>query len=186
MTTAINPFDSQTNHWPATINWANIVAFDLPSRRYDIGQQTPHGHPWLVVDVNDIVGARYMTLAPGNAIGKLPHRSQEILVARSEALKSAGLQQPMIFNCRGLVLVSVSNKGLVLNSTGTPIIGRLVGEERHYLNNVRARLQAFSDMKTIRRSDRKRKLQSATHSVASNRSGPAILAPMAIKQNLGR
>ena len=186
MTTAINSIHPQTNHWPATINWGDIVAFDLPSRRHDIGQQALYDHPWLVVDVNDFVGMRYMTLAQGKIIDQLPHRSHKILVARSEALKSAGLKRPRIFNCRGLVIVSVMHEGFIPNSNGTPIIGKLIGEERHHLNSVRARRQAFTDMKAKRHSDRKQKRQSANHTDVSVGSGPAVLEPLSFDRSLGR
>nr|WP_321459820.1 hypothetical protein [uncultured Cohaesibacter sp.] len=144
------------------IQRGDIVAFHFPSGKSGKPAQF-FPHPWLVLDMQTHVGQLYLTLARWHEAGQLPHRFYELVVSQSGQATIAGVSGPMLFNCRQQVIVSVRHKGFALGQHGFPVIGMVNESELERLNAIRARLQAFADIRAEERTCRQRKPPS-THS----------------------
>lgn len=154
MTNTKNPITTLASNWQETVSWGDIVAFHYPELHYDKDRQSPNeALPWLVVDEAIYVGTRFLTLARGHAIGKVFGHQEQIRVEHSAAFGAAGLSKPTLYNLRGLVIVSVHHEGFVPNKNGTPVLGRLVGDELDQLQSLRARIHAVNSMRAEERAD---------------------------------
>nr|WP_321462896.1 hypothetical protein [uncultured Cohaesibacter sp.] len=145
--------------WPETIQRGDIVAFHFPSGKSGKPAQL-FPRPWLVLDMQTHVGQLYLTLARSHEAGQLPHRFYELVVSQSGQATIAGASGPMVFNCRQQVIVSVRHKGFALGQQGSPVIGMVNESELERLNAIRARLQAFADIRAEERTCRLRKRKS--------------------------
>ena len=95
----------------------------MPSDHRDKDRQPPKkALPWLVVDEAIYIGTRYLTLARGHAVGHLTSHAHQIRVEHSAAFGAAGLSQPIVYNLRGLVIVSVNHEGFASGMDGTPVL----------------------------------------------------------------
>ena len=145
MTTANNLSAKHASNWQDTVSCGDIVAFEMPSEHLHNPLQPPKkALPWLVVDEAIYVGTRYLTLARGHAVGHLTSHAYQIRVEHSAAFGAAGLSQPTVYNLRGLVIVSVNHEGFASGMDGTPVLGRLVGDELVQLERLRARIHAIN------------------------------------------
>ncbi|WP_319496608.1 hypothetical protein [uncultured Cohaesibacter sp.] len=162
----------QTNRWHNTISWGDIVSFDLPSRTILPETKKSTISPWLILDRNTNVGEEFVTMAPGSTECTLPHKAEALLVSGQDRIRAAGLSCPTLFDCEHAMIVSVKHHGFVLTKNSSPIIGHLIGDDRHRLNSIRARLDAFADIAKERRAELGRRQQgihtAPTHMVSQD------------------
>nr|WP_321525634.1 hypothetical protein [uncultured Cohaesibacter sp.] len=181
MTTANNLSTTHTSNWQDTVSCGDIVAFVMPTDHRNKDRQSPNeALPWLIVDEAIYVGTRYLTLARGHAIGTTLNHEAQIRVEHSAAFGAAGLSQPIVYNLRGLVIVSVNHEGFAHNNDGTPVLGRLVGDELVQLERLSAHVHAINVERAEGRADMLK--QQALLAKRSGRpmSGMIIPAPIAI------
>nr|WP_319484728.1 hypothetical protein [uncultured Cohaesibacter sp.] len=175
MTNARNTTHPEAINWSSSIKWGDIVAFHFPDYAVNTEDLSAH-RPWLVLDLNVYVGEIYLTLVRGHKVGALPHQKHEILIATHEAIRSAGISQPILFNCKQQLIVSTKHVGFSPMGSDTPIIGCVSGEERHHLNTVRARMRALADLKAERREETLR-LQTAIREFNGLPAGSELIIP---------
>ena len=181
MTSENIPSTTHTSNWQDTVSCGDIVAFEMPSDHLDNPLQPPtEALPWLVVDEAIYVGTRYLTLARGHAIGTTFNHGAEFRVEHSAAFGAAGLSQPTVYNLRGLVIVSVHHEGFASGMTGTPVLGRLVGDELDQLESLRARIHAINVERAEGRVDLLKKQALLAKRSGRQMSGMIIPAPIAI------
>ncbi|WP_316860616.1 hypothetical protein [uncultured Cohaesibacter sp.] len=181
MTTAKNLSTTHASKWKDTVSCGDIVAFEMPSEHlYNPLQPPQKALPWLIVDEAIYIGTRYLTLARGHAIGTTFNHGAQIRVERSAAFGAAGLSQPTVYNLRGLVIVSVNHEGFAPNKDGTPVLGRLIGDELVQLEHHRALIHAINVERAEGRADLL-KLQALLAKTSGRKmSGMIIPAPIAI------
>nr|WP_319389351.1 hypothetical protein [uncultured Cohaesibacter sp.] len=181
MTTANNLSAKHTSNWQDSVSCGDIVAFEMPSDHLDNPLQPPQkALPWLVVDEAIYIGTRYLTLARGHAIGTTFNHGAEFRVEHSAAFGAAGLTQPTVYNLRGLVIVSVHHEGFASGMDGTPVLGRLVGDELDQFERLRARIHAINVERAERRADLLQRQALLAKTLGRQMSGMIIPAPIAI------
>ncbi len=154
MTTAKNLSEKHASNWQDTVCCGDIVAFEMPSEHLFNPLQPPQkALPWLIVDEAIYIGTRYLTLARGHASGTTFNHGPQIRVEHSAAFGAAGLSQPTVYNLRGLVIVSVNHEGFAPNKDGTPVLGRLIGDELVQLERLRALIHAINVERAEGRAD---------------------------------
>nr|WP_321456267.1 hypothetical protein [uncultured Cohaesibacter sp.] len=181
MTTAKNLSTTHASNWQDTVSCGDIVAFAMPAYNRDKDRQSPNeALPWLIVDEAIYVGTRYLTLARGHAIGTTFNHGAQIRVEHSAAFGAAGLSQPTVYNLRGLVIVSVNHEGFAPNKDGTPVLGRLIGDELVQLERLRARIHAINVERAEGRADMLKRQALLAKRSGRPMSGMIIPAPIAI------
>ncbi|WP_316859499.1 hypothetical protein [uncultured Cohaesibacter sp.] len=181
MTTANNLSTKHASNWQDSVSCGDIVAFEMPSEHFDNPPQPPKkALPWLIVDEAIYVGTRYLTLARGHDIGTTFNHGPQIRVEHSAAFSAAGLTQPTVYNLRGLVIVSVNHEGFALNKGGTPVLGRLVGDELVQLERLRALIHATNVERAEGRADMLKRQAPLAKRSGHQMSGMIIPAPIAI------
>nr|WP_321482049.1 hypothetical protein [uncultured Cohaesibacter sp.] len=181
MTSENIPSTTHTSNWQDSVSCGDIVAFEMPSDHRAKDRQSPNeALPWLIVDEAIYIGTRYLTLARGHAVGTTFNHGAEFRVEHSAAFGAAGLSQPTVYNLRGLVIVSVNHEDFAPNKDGTPVLGRLVGDELVQLERLRALIHAINVERAEGRADMLK--QQALLAKRSGRpmSGMIIPAPIAI------
>ena len=181
MTSENIPSTTHTSNWQDSVSCGDIVAFGMPSDHRHKDRQSPNeALPCLIVDEAIYIGTRYLTLARGHAVGHLTSHAHQIRVEHSAAFGAAGLSQPTIYNLRGLVIVSVHHEGFASGMDGTPVLGRLVGDELVQLERLRALVHAINVERAEGRADLL-KLQALLAKRSGRKmSGMIIPAPIAI------
>lgn len=181
MTSENIPSTTHTSNWQDSVSCGDIVAFEMPSDHSDKDRQSPNeALPCLIVDEAIYIGTRYLTLARGHAVGHLTSHAHQIRVEHSAAFGAAGLSQPIVYNLRGLVIVSVNHEGFAPNKDGTPVLGRLVGDELDQLESLRARIHAVNGIRAEGRADLLKQQALIAKTSGRKMSGMIIPAPIAI------
>nr|WP_321980337.1 hypothetical protein [uncultured Cohaesibacter sp.] len=181
MTNKNIPSTKHASNWQDTVSCGDIVAFAMPGYHYDKDRQPANEPlPCLIVDEAIYVGSRYLTLARGQAIGTTFNHGPQIRVEHSAAFGAAGLTQPTVYNLRGLVIVSVNHEGFALNKGGTPVLGRLVGDELVQLERLRALIHATNVERAEGRADTLKRQALLAKRSGRQMSGMIIPAPIAI------
>lgn len=181
MTTANNLSAKHASNWQDAVSCGDIVAFVMPTFHRDKDRQSPQkALPWLIVDEAIYIGTRYLTLARGHAIGTTFNHGAQIRVEHSAAFGAAGLSQPIVYNLRGLVIVSVNHEGFAPNKDGTPVLGRLVGDELVLLERLSARIHAINVERAEGRADLLKLQALLAKRSGRQMSGMIIPAPIAI------
>ena len=181
MTTANNLSAKHASKWQDTVSCGDIVAFEMPSEHlYNPLQPPQKALPWLIVDEAIYIGTRYLTLARGHAIGTTFNHGAQIRVEHSAAFGAAGLKQPTIYNLRGLVIVSVNHEGFASGMDGTPVLGRLVGDELVQLERLRALIHAINVERAEEHADLLKRQALLARTLGRKMSGMIIPAPIAI------
>jgi len=138
------PQNTALKHWQTVLKPGHIVTFAFPFRDTD---EKPKVRPCLVLDVFDRDDQRFAVLAYGTTAPTNANRGFEVHVTDDLALKLTGLRKPTRFVGARRIVVSLDHRGFVCNRLGTPILGHLVGTAVERMNDVRARIQAFADMR---------------------------------------
>lgn len=154
-------FDAETTHhdpavtsdWREHLAWGDVVAYRYPRSERDTSYR-PKIRPCVVLDVVKFAGQRYATLAYGTTAGSRTNRGYEIRIARPEALSSIGLAAPTRFVGSRRCTIPLDDGGFSCGDRGTPLLGKLQGDERERLNAVRARIFAEADIAADRRERR--------------------------------
>ena len=181
MTNENIPSTKHASNWQDTVSCGDIIAFAMPAYHRDKDQQPANeALPWLIVDEAIYVGTRYLTLARGHAVGHLTSHAHQIRVEHSAAFGAAGLSQPIVYNLRGLVIVSVNHEGFAPNKDGTPVLGRLVGDELVQLERLRARIHAINVERAEGRADMLKRQALLARTLGRQMSGMIIPAPISM------
>jgi hypothetical protein len=149
------------NAWQNALKPGHIVTFRFPVRDCDM---PPKVRPCLVLDVIERGGLRFAVLAYGTTSRTNANRGFEIYVPGGLGAKLAGLRKPTRFVGARRATVSLDHPDFVCNREGTPILGHLVGTAFDRMNDVRAKIHAFADMREERREQRmKARRRAASH-----------------------
>ena len=168
--------DAEAADWRQALTWADIVAFRFPcSPAERESGYRPKTRPCVVLDVVGYLGERYVTLAYGTTSDSRANRGYEVKVTRPEALARVGLDRPTRFVGSRRITVSVKHAGFCLGERGTPVLGRLTGEELDRLNAVRARICAEADIAAERHAERRRRTRRRKAGLASRASRPPVI-----------
>lgn len=148
---ALSPASWQTRLAPGF-----IVRFRFPLWDLEGGPDMPR--PCLVVGVAEIDGRRFATLVCGSHRHDLRATADAFTLSDPASLWAAGLTQPLRFRFARTITVSLDNMAFVRAEGGSPVIGRLSGEDFARLLAARARPGARPGTKTPRRGapDRRR------------------------------
>ena len=139
--------------WQQTVAVGDILAFRFPVSE---GGEPPKLRPCVVLDVDQILGERFVLLAYGTSATTNANTGYEVRISRQAALQACGLERTTRFVGARRRRVSLSHAGF--EATGgnfTPWIGRLSGAELDRLNDVRARICAEQDIAADRRDQRR-------------------------------
>nr|WP_321444773.1 hypothetical protein [uncultured Cohaesibacter sp.] len=181
MTSENIPSTTHTSNWQDTVSCGDIVAFEMPSdHRHNPLQPPKKALPCLIVDEAIYGGTRYLTLARGHAVGTSFNHGAEFRVEHSAAFGAVGLTQPTVYNLRGLVIVSVNHEGFASGMDGTPVLGRLVGDELDQFERLRARIHAINVERAEGRADLLKLQALLAKRSGCQMSGMIIPAPIAI------
>ncbi len=140
--------------WTTTLARGDVVLFAFPKADEDGGKPKPR--PCLVLDIVEILGKRFVSLACGTMGETVANKGYTISVTRRADYTAAGFDAPISFAAQTRVLVPLTHKGFP-TSVPSPVIGRLSGDAFDRMNAVRARLAAEADMRTARRDERRRR-----------------------------
>ncbi|MEJ2003255.1 MAG: hypothetical protein P8X77_18110, partial [Maritimibacter sp.] len=159
--------------WTATLSRGDVVLFAFPHADEDGGKPKPR--PCLVLDIAEILGKRFVSLACGTTDATVANTGYTIGVTRRADYTGAGLDEPISFAAQTRVLVPLTHKGFP-TSEPSPVIGRLSGGAFDRMNAVRARLAAEADMRSARRDERRRRT-AATRSPVTVARRPKLSLP---------
>ena len=147
----------ETGHWADEIRRGDVVLFRFPIRH--AGEcESPKVRPCLVLEVEEWVGGKRLTLAYGASVPDSSNRGYEIPVSFPDDIRAAGLKRGTRFIGARLISVAPGNAGFdVGGPAASPVIGRLSPNRMERLDWVRARLHAEHDIATERRRRRVRR-----------------------------
>ncbi|WP_407492355.1 hypothetical protein [Pseudooceanicola sp. MF1-13] len=101
--------------------------------------------PCLVIEESRNLRRRCLTLANSRPLWSISLVETSIDVIRPAELAAAGLDQSTAFDAYRALLISVHNASFAIHpETGTPIIGRLIGDSYERMQSVRAYLSTQS------------------------------------------
>lgn len=143
--------------WQQALSRGDIVRFRFPIRKPRTSGERPKLRPCLVLELFDVAGSRFATLAYGTSTDTRANRGREVFVTHPDALAEAGLEKPTRFVCARLISVSLDHPGFEIEPPATtPVIGRLDNALTERMNAVRARLHAEADIAAEAREQRRR------------------------------
>jgi len=141
------------------------VLFRFPIRFAGEGDERKV-RPCLILEVEEWLGEKRLTLAYGSSAPTAANRGYEIPVTHAEDIRAAGLKRASRFVGARLLSVSPGNSGFSLGAKSkSPVIGRLTPDRLERMNHVRARLHAEHDIAA----ERRRKRQSTAPTVERRR-----------------
>ncbi len=140
--------------WTASLARGDVVLFAFPHADTDGGKPKPR--PCLVLDIAEIFGKRFVSLACGITDETVANKGYTIGMTRRADYTAAGLDAPISFAAQSRVLVPLTHKGFP-TSVPSPVLGRLRGSAFDRMNAVRARLAAEADMRSAKRDERRRR-----------------------------
>lgn len=135
--------------WKDRLKWGDVILFPFPTEatRQRLDQEP---RPCLVQDIRCISGVRFATLICGSKRETKCKSSLQTYISNPLALVAAGLRSPTAFNSNLRITVSLDHDGFKSNGAASPVIGRLIDQDRLHFNAVRARVQVNIDMAAAR------------------------------------
>lgn len=143
--------------WQQTLSRGDIVRFRFPVKEPCSSRSRPKLRPCLVLEIRDLGGSRFATLAYGTSADTNANRGREVIVTDPDAMATAGLEKPTRFVCVRRVSVSLDHPCFGIDAeTATPVVGRLDEALTERMHAVRGRLQAEADIAAEAREERRR------------------------------
>ena len=146
----------------AAATWQdNLQRGDIVCARFPVSDSDGEPcklRPCVVMEIGEIDGTKTAVIAYGTTSEGKANAGYEVRLRRPEVLKALGLYAPTRFVCSRRLIVSLDNAMFEApKGRGTPVLGRLSGEELERLNALRARLQAEADIAAERRAERRKR-----------------------------
>jgi len=153
-TTALSTTDTAT--WQETLAVGDVVSFRFPIAE-DGANIAPKARPCLVLDIAEIGGVRYATLAYGTTSKRRANTGYEVRLGKPSEYRAAGLHEPTRFVGKRRMMVPLDHSGFVIcGATGAPVPGRVSGAAEARMEAIRGRIHAEADIAADRRQRRQR------------------------------